>query len=202
MLFMLCLLADFGEKTMNKILKIILGVFAVLLIVGFAAFSLVIFDVAGNFATGTHDLPHDSAKGKALVIYDPGLSGGAKDAASYIGFNLQDSGYYVTLAGVKSSLAADPEGYDIIVIGGPIYAGKPATTIQAYLDDFNPPADTLIGAFGYGSIAIDNNDQVAVLKDVAPLPSGSSYTIHAAAKVTSNGDINTQCQDFVMRLLM
>ncbi|MCW4000507.1 MAG: hypothetical protein NWE93_09730 [Candidatus Bathyarchaeota archaeon] len=186
---------------MHKILKVILAVIGILVIVGFAAFSLVIFDAAGNFATGTHPLPNDSAKGKALVVYDPGLSGRAKDVASYIGFNIQDSGYYVTLAGVKSDVAANPVGYDIIVVGGPIYAGKPATTIQAYLDSLNPPQGTVIGAFGYGDIAIDNSDQAAVLKDVAPLPGDSSYTIHAAAKVNSGSDLNTQCQEFVMRLL-
>ena len=60
------------------------------------------FDVAGTFATDTHPLPNGSATGKAIVVYDPGLSGGAKDVATKIGYNLQDKGYDVTLAGVKA----------------------------------------------------------------------------------------------------
>ncbi len=187
---------------MNKILKAILAVIGVLLIVGFAAFSLVIFDVAGNFATDTHPLPNGDATGKALVVYDPGLTGGVKDVATLVGYSLQDSGYDVMLAGVKSSLADNPADFDVIVVGGPIYAGKPATTIQAYIDTLTPPEDAVVGAFGYGSASIDNSNQAAVTHDVAPLPSDSDYSIHAAVKVTSNSDKDTLCQDFVMRLLM
>lgn len=115
---------------MKKILKIILAIFAVLIIVGIASFNVVIFDVAGNLATDSKTLPNGSTTGKALVVYDPGLSGGAKGVATKIGYNLQSSGYDVVLAGVKSSTAANITGYNVIVVGGPISAGKPASTVQ------------------------------------------------------------------------
>ncbi len=184
---------------MNKIVKIVLAVFAVLLIVVFAGFSLIVFDVAGAFATGTHPLPNDSAVGQVIVVYDPGLTSKAKDVASQIGFDIQDSGYAVTLAGVKSSAAADLSSYDIVVVGGPIYVGKPAGSIQDYLKAFSPKENATVGVFGYGSIQVTNPDDVQ--KEVAPLPSGSTVNLAATAKVYEGGNIKAQCQDFVSQLL-
>ncbi len=186
---------------MRKILKIILAVFAVLIIAGVASFSLVIFDVAGNFATGTQPLPNGAAIGKAIVVYDPGLSGGAKDTATKIGYNLQEKGYDVTLAGVKSSTAADLTGYDVIVVGGPIYAGKPASTIKSYLNSLSPPSNAKVGVFGYGSVTVDNSNSTAVTQDVANLPSTSTLTFNAVVKVVSGSGVDAACQDFVNRLV-
>ena len=184
---------------MHKILKVVLAFFGVILIIGFAGFSLIIFDVPGAFATGTNQLPNASAIGQAIVVYDPGLTSKAKDAASQIGFDIQDSGYEVTLAGVKSSAAADLSSYDVVVVGGPIYGGKPATSIQDYLSTFTPGENATVGIFGYGSVQTAGAD--AVQQEVAPLPDGSTIDLAATAKVYSNGDLKIQCQDFVTQLL-
>lgn len=142
-----------------------------------------------------------AAIGTALVVYDPGLSGGAKDVATKIGYALQSQGYTVVLAGVKSSYAANTTGYDVIVVGGPIYAGKPASTVQSYLNSLNPPANTKVGAFGYGSVKVDDTNSTAVMQDVAPLPSNSPVTFNAVVKVVSGDNIDSKCQDFVTNLL-
>ena len=186
---------------MRKILKIVLIVLTVLIISGIASLGLIVSDVAGNMATESKALPNGAAIGKALVVYDPGLSGGAKDVATKIGYSLQSSGYYVTLAGVKSSAAANITGYQVIVVGGPIYAGKPASSIQSYLNELNPLQKTKVGAFGFGSVKINNNDKTAVTQDVAPLPNGSSVYLNAVVKITSQDDIDNLCSDFVNRLL-
>jgi flavorubredoxin len=186
---------------MRKLLKIILAVFAVLIILGIASFSIVILDVAGNLATGSQTLPNGSATDKALVIYDPGLSGGAKDVATKIGYDLQSSGYDVVLAGVKSSAAANITGYNMIVVGGPIYAGKPASTVQSYLNSLNPPAQTKVGAFGYGSVKVNDSNSTEVMQQVAPLPSNSTVTLNAVVKIVSSDNIDSRCQEFVANLL-
>ncbi len=185
---------------MNKILKVVLAVFAVILIVAFAGFSLIVFDVAGGFATGTHILPNDSAVGQAIVVYDPGLSGKAKDVASQIGFDIQDSGYQVLLAGVKSSAAANLSSYDVVVVGGPIYVGSPAGSIQDYLRTFAPTQNATVGVFGYGNASVDNPN--AVQNEVAPLPADSTVNLAATAKIVSSSDIKIQSQNFVTQLLM
>jgi flavodoxin len=186
---------------MRKIFKIILSIFAILIIVGIASFSLIMFDVAGTFATDTHPLPNGAAIGKAIVVYDPGLSGGAKDVATKIGYNLQSSGYDVTLAGVKSSTAANLTGYAVVVVGGPIYAGKPASSIQSYLNSFNPSANATVGVFGYGSVQVDNSNQTVVEQDVASLPTDSAVTLNAVIKIVSGNNVDANCQDFVNHLL-
>ena len=199
----------FGVRSVRRILKVILVTFAVLIIVGVASFGLIIGDVAGNFATDSKSLPNGSAIGRALVVYDPGLSGGAKDAATKIGYALQDSGYDVTLAGVKSSSAANLEGYGIVVVGGPIYAGKPASSIQTYLNNLNQmyhdnpnEIEAKIGVFGYGGVKIDNNDLIAVAQDVALLPNGYPVAFaDALTKITSQDDVDGLIDAFVAKLL-
>ena len=186
---------------MRKILKIVLIAFVVFIIAAIGSVGIIMADVAGNLATDVKALPNGAAIGKALVVYDPGLSGGAKDVATKIGYNLQTSGYDVTLAGVKSSAAANITGYAVIVVGGPIYAGKPASTVQAYLNSLNPSAQVKVGAFGFGDVKVDNSDSTAVMQDVAPLPSGSSVTFDAVIKILSSDNIDSRCAEFVTDLL-
>jgi flavodoxin len=188
-------------KAVKKIFKIILCVIAAILLSGGVLFGLVASDFSGNTATDTHSLPNGAAIGKALIVYDPGLSGGAKDVATKIGYNLQDAGYDVLLAGVKNSAASDIEGYSVIVVGGPIYGSKPSSTIQAYLNSLNPSANVAVGAFGYGSITLDNTNQTAIAQEVAPLPSNSNVVFDSVVKVASNDNVDSLCQQFVTNLL-
>jgi flavorubredoxin len=183
---------------LRKILKIILVVFAVIIIALVGSMALVMGDVAGNLASDTHPLPNGEATKKALIVYDPGLSGGAKDAATKIGYLLQDSGYDVLMAGVKSSAANNLTGYDVIVVGGPIYASKPASSVGAYLSSFNPPEQAKVGIFGYGGVKVDNTDKAAVMQDVA---GGSQVTVETAMKFVSSENMDAQCQEFVINLL-
>ena len=186
---------------MKKVFKIVIVSVSILLIVMVVAFGLVILDVAGAFATGTNTLPNGAAIGTALVVYDPGLSGGAKDAATKIGYNLQSEGYTVVLAGVKSSTAANVTGYEVVVVGGPIYGGQASNTVRGYLSDLDSAAGTKVGVFGFGSVRIDDSDLVSVMNEVAPLPSSSSLSIDAVAKIVSGNSMDKQCADFVTELL-
>ncbi|NLF87529.1 hypothetical protein GX563_01760 [Candidatus Bathyarchaeota archaeon] len=186
---------------MRKLFKVIFAVFVILMAAFIAAAAVITYDVAGAFATDTHPLPNGAPIGQAIVVYDPGLTGGAKDVATKIGYNLQEAGYNVTLAGVKSGIAVDVAGYDVVVVGGPIYAGKPAKSVQEYLSSLSATEKQKVGVFGYGSIAIDNSDTAAVAKDVAALPEGSTTKLDAVVKVVSGSDVDAAIQDFVTRLL-
>ena len=91
---------------MRKIFKIILAIFAALIIIVVAFGAIILLDVAAYTATGSQTLtPTGASVGKAIVIYDPGLSGTAKGVADKVANDLQAKGYTVTLAGVKSSAA-------------------------------------------------------------------------------------------------
>jgi flavodoxin len=185
---------------MRRILKIIGVVFAVLIIILVVGLGVVFLDVAGSMATGAETLPpNGAAVGKALVVYDPGLTGMAKDMAAHVADRLQLNGYTVTFAGVKSAAAANTSGYAVIVVGGPIYGGKPASSIQTYLNSLNPPQGAKVGVFGAGSLK--PGDPVEVAKEVAPLPDGSSVTLKATMKITSGDDISSRSSDFATELL-
>jgi menaquinone-dependent protoporphyrinogen IX oxidase len=186
---------------MRKLLKILFTIFVVIMAFFIACAAIITYDVAGALATDTHPLPNGAPIGQAIVVYDPGLTGGAKDAATKIGYDLQDKGYNVTLAGVKSATATTISIYDVIVVGGPIYAGKPAKTIQEYLNTLNPTANQKTGVFGYGSVSIDNSNSAAVTQNVAALPLSSTVHLDAVVKLVSGSDVDVKCLDFVTHLV-
>ncbi|MGA9138641.1 MAG: flavodoxin domain-containing protein [Methanocella sp.] len=187
---------------LKMILLIAVAIVIIVVLGAFACMAAIIFDVNSNLAGGSETLsPAGNVTGHALVVYNSGILGGAKNVASTIADDLKAQGYSVVLAGVKSPAAADVSGYDIIVVGGPIYMGNASGSVKAYLADLHPPADATVGAFGFGSSEIDNADQAAVLEDVASLPAGSTLKIKAAVKLTEQDDLDKGCADFVAMLL-
>jgi hypothetical protein len=130
----------------------IAGILVVVALVAFVAFmAFAGSDVMSNLATGSETIvPDGAAAGKALVVYDPGLSGAPKEAAAKIANDLKTNGYEVVLAGVKSGAASNVSGYGIIVAGGPVYGGKVSGSIWSYLLELTPPANAEVGAFAIG----------------------------------------------------
>jgi flavodoxin len=187
---------------MRRLFKIILIVLVVFLIAA-TVFAVVVFgDVAGAMATGSETLsPVGEEVGKALVVYNPGLSGAAKNAATKIAENLQSSGYAVTLAGVSSAAAGNTSSYAVIVVGGPIYAGAPTRSVQGYLNGLNPPANAIVGVFGIGDGAADSDDPAVIASEVAPLPSDSPMTLKTVMKISNKENLDVRCSEFVTALL-
>jgi flavodoxin len=186
---------------LKKILLIAGAVVIIVVLAMLAAMSFIIFDLWSMTAGGSETLtPAGNVTGHALVVYNPGIFGGAKGAADQIASDLKADGYTVTLAGVKSAAASDVSGYDVIVVGGPIYAGNASGSVKSYLQNLHPPADAKVGVFGYGSVVIDSTNLSAVLENVA-LVSAGTFTIDAAAKITPEDDKSKVCADFVTGLL-
>lgn len=80
----------------------------------------VFMDGMSYTATGSQTLnPSGTVTGNALVVYDHGVSGQAKNFAAAVAGDLRDKGYQVVLAGVRSTAASDVAGYGVIVTGGP-----------------------------------------------------------------------------------
>jgi flavodoxin len=191
---------------MRKIFKIAGAIIAILIIAIVIVFALAALDV-GSYSSDANSSQTLPAKGvmvgNALVVFDPGMSGNAKNVATAVASSLQDNGYQVCLAGIKSQAATNysTSGYDVIVIGGPCYMGKIASSVQNYLKAFNPPQNTTVGAFGIGVLPPDGNTAQAIANEVAPLPADSSVTIKAAMKIVNGQDINGNSETFVAELL-
>jgi hypothetical protein len=99
---------------MRRVFKIMAIVLLVIVALFVSVFAIIGLDVAGLTATGSQTLNScGNSVGHALVVYDPGLSGSAKDAATRIASDLQAKGYTVDLAGVKSKTAEITASYNI-----------------------------------------------------------------------------------------
>jgi hypothetical protein len=187
---------------MRKILKIILAIFAII-IIAIVAFGAVVFlDLAAYTATSSQTLTHEGPfMGTALVLYDPGLSGASTRVAEKIAADLQNATLTVTLAGIKSATATNTTGYDIIVIGGPVYAGVPTASVKDALKDLKHDSDARVGVYGSGSGATTPEDVAAIIGGVPALQSGGALSNAIVVKIGSGEDLNARVQDFVNQLI-
>lgn len=153
----------------------IAGIITAIVLIAFLAFMAYVgSDALSSQATGSELLtPDGAATGRALVVYNPGLSGAPEEAATGIANDLKAKGYDVMLAGVKSPAAANVSGYDVIIAGGPIYGGKVSPSIDSYLGTLVPLAGTKVGAFAIGTGSRKSFPDATWLKATALFPSGN-----------------------------
>ncbi len=190
-----------GEVNLKKILKIIVAIVAVLVII-FAVFAaMFVLDLSAYTATGSQTLtPMGEQVGNALGLYDPGYSGAATNVADKVAAELQTQNYNVTLAGIKSPQAQSTEGYDIIIIGGPIYAGTPTASVKDTLNNLQPNANVSIGVFGSGQGATSPEDIAQIKDGVAALGTDGTLSNAVVVKIGQDEDINARAEDFVDQL--
>ena len=187
---------------MRKALKIVLYIFAILMIVVTIFGALFFLDLAAYTATGSQTLqPSGTSVGKAIVVYDPGLSANSKNIADKVAIDLQTQNYTVTLAGIKSSAAVTTKNYTIIVVGGPIYAGTPTSSVKNFLANLKPEAGTKVGVFGSGQGATSSDD-IAQIKTSIPTLQNGSLSNAVIVKIGEKEDITTRSQDFVNQLML
>jgi flavodoxin len=195
----------------NKIVKIVVIALIATAIVISAGIGFVIFDVTSYTATGNTTLdPNGQSVGHALVAYDPGVSGGAKNAAGKIANDLQSKGYLVELAGVSSSKASNTSVYDVIVVVGPTYWDSFASAVRSYLQNLNVSLDTKIGVVATGIVWPQSNNTMDLVKNLTGLPDGPHCKVKTAMKLVTdlfgnNADktesFDDKCSGFVTSLL-
>jgi flavodoxin len=186
---------------MRKAFKIILAVFAAVIIVLAALGAVVFLDVAAYAAAGSQTLtPTGTSTGKALVVYDPGLTGAAKGVADKVASDLQASGYTVTLAGIKSPAASHTTGYGIIVVGGPVYGGSLTASVKSYLNSLKPDQGAKVGVFGSGDFTSTPSDLSAIRNSVSVLSNNGKLAGAVVVKIGQSENLNTRAQDFVSQL--
>jgi flavodoxin len=195
---------------MRKILKIIIAIIFVVVILIAAFGALIFLDLAAYTATGSQTLtPTGTSIGKALVAYDPGLSGKAKTVAEKVASDLETQNCTVVLAGIKSSAAANTTGYSLVVVGGPVYAGSVTASVKDFVDNLSPGYPSLdtgpymfikLGVFGSGSGATSAED-IAAIKSSVPALSNNTFSDPIIVKIGQSEDLNSRVQDFVDQLL-
>lgn len=170
------------------------------IVIAFGAMGFVMYDVMSYTATDSQKLnPAGTEVGKALVVYDPGLSGQAEDAAREIANDLKEKGYTVDLVGISNENAKNTSQYNIIVVGGPIYAGNAIKSVQSYLSNLKPPENAKVAVFATGQDADILNNKDLLLKEVAPLPQNSTLKITSVTKFIN--ETNEKSASFVNSIL-
>ena len=155
--------------------------------------------LTGNMAKSAESMnPTGKVNGNALVVYDPGVTGAARKAATEIANDLKSKGYKVELAGVSSSTVTNVSKYDLIIVGGPMYFGKVSNSIDKYLKTLTLPKDVKLGVFGTTGAAEFNKEDIEGLsKQVTSLQSNNT-----AIKTLRNGDATSiDCINFVSAAL-
>lgn len=185
---------------MRKIFKIVIAIFAVLIIIVVAFGAIFFLDLAGYTATGSQTLtPSGHSTGTALVAYDPGLSGDTKAVAQKVANALQAQGYTVTLAGIKNSAVSNAAGFKVIVIGGPIYAGALTSSVKDALNSLTITQGAKVGVFGSGQ-GSTTPDDVTMIRQSMPTRSDDAFENVVIAKIGNTEDISARAQDLVNQL--
>ena len=182
---------------MKKILKIGIVVLVVVVVLLVSAVAMFSFDLSSYGATGYQTLnPAGTSIGRALVVYDPGYSGAAKQDATRIADDLQAKGYTVDLAGVRSGTASNKSGYNIIVAGGPMYWGQVSSSIDGYSKTV--PNSAKLGVFGStGSSTLSESDYTSLVNQVT----SAAHNENAAVKLIRDGNETNDCADLLSALV-
>lgn len=191
---------------MDWIMIIGLIIVAIVLVIAavIAAGFLVFLDLLSFTATGSKALnPAGTSAGRALVVYNPGVSGAAKNAAVRVAGDLQSKGYAVNLAGVRSAAIAGTQDYDVIIAGGPMYGGKVSSSVEAYLKSIKPQKSAALGVFATtGSDRFNDQDIKSFGKQITSIPGIIPLNKAAVTKTIRSGDAgNVDCSEFLTAVL-
>ncbi len=179
---------------------VIIGIVVIVIAIG----ALFYGDIMSYTDTSSQVLnPAGAPVGKALVVYNPGVSGAAKNAAATMAGDLQSKGYTVDLAGIRSATAANTSGYDVVIAGGPMYFGRVSNSVDAYLTALKPQKNVALGVFATtGAPQFNDGDIASFGKQVASDLGNGTLNRTAATKTIRSGDAgNTDCSDLVSSVL-
>ena len=180
---------------------IVFGIIVVILVLAFVGINL---DLISYIATGSETLtPTGTPVGRALVIYSPGLSGSAKDAATKIAKDITAKGYTVDLAGVRSADASKSADYNVVIAGGPMYFGQVSASIANYLKTLSLRSDARLGVFATtGTSQYQESDFKMLTDQVTSLTSGGSFHGKIVLKLILTGsETDANCADLVSAVL-
>ncbi len=116
-------------------------------------------------------MPSGEIHSTALVVYDPGITGGTRTAAFHIAQELKARGYEVKMAGARSTEAMNLSGVDVLVLGSPTYGAQPTGPVKTYLENLQSPGNIIAGVYTLaGSIREDSNVVMAQTLESKSIP--------------------------------
>jgi len=113
--------------------KIVLIVLAVFLISGVIALAYVGIRISSDVASEIEILNPEGSK-NAFVIYHPGMTSLMKDVTYAFADGLVSNGWRVEITTPSSGAPTHISGYDLLVLGSPVYGFSLTPTIERHLE--------------------------------------------------------------------
>ena len=117
------------KSKLHIFLKIILGILVVIAV----AAGYVFQKIYAETISPVTDINPQSSMPKALVIYDPGLSDFQERVTKAFTDGLTAK-WHVEITTSSKQTPIDLGGYNLIVLGGPVYGGLPSRPVQDYVN--------------------------------------------------------------------
>ena len=185
------------------IFTIFLYIIALIILVIIVISAFIFLDLMSYTARGTKSITSSrNVIGNALVVYNPGISGMAKNAANNIANDLKSKGYNVQLTGIKNKAASSTLGYKIVVVGGPMYMGKATKSIENYLKTLKLQKDVNLGVFTTtGSDQLNKDDYKSLKKQVEILTDYNHLNKLTIKLIRSGNEFVKDSNDLVSNII-
>jgi hypothetical protein len=190
------------EGSRKNLKRVVLLTLVVVIVVSVIVVAAVFKDFAGSSANDSQTLaPSGTPVGRAMVVYNPGLSGQAKDAAMAMGEQLRVQGYEVTVAGVSSEAAVNLTNCEVVIVGGPMYGGKCSSSIESYLRSFEPKNEMRLGVFTTtGNANFDQSSLDSLEDHVNSLVGSDPYIVKTDVRLILTVGVDEDCTEMVLDL--
>jgi flavorubredoxin len=118
------------QKKWKQILLIAILTFFIV-VAGVSGF--IFWKISSDYVSETNVLNAEGSE-SALIIYHPGLSSFMEDVAYAFADGLVEGGWRVEITTASSEAPTDMSGYSLLVLGAPVYAGGPASSIGRHVE--------------------------------------------------------------------
>ena len=162
------------QKTWKKILLVFFLALLVVIAASIAFLALAVLPNINKDVVSGIDVINPSGSKTALVVYQPGYTGFPKDISYAFADGLASTGWRVEITTASSQAPSDLSGYSLLVLGFPVYGGKPGDPILRYINrtsDLNGINTVIIALDGLNSPA----GSVNTLKQKVQAVNGTFY---------------------------
>ncbi len=155
---------------MGKKILAVLGVFILIFVIAFASIFWLVSSANKERGNNEEILKSSQSSKKALVVYQPSVSGVSTKIAYQIAEGLNDGGYEVTLNYPGDHLSADITAYSIVVFGTPTFGAHPVTVLADYMKKVTDYSSSKVVLFSTGA-----NPEGKELDEMEELLNTSAY---------------------------
>lgn len=131
--------------------------------------------INADIVTPVTETNPDGTAGKALMVYQPGLTDFQAKVTAGFGEGLAEAGWRVFTTTASDQAPSELAGYDVVVLGAPVYGGAPGKPLTRYIErvsDFaDKPVIVLLTAGGDARPAIGLTEQAVVRRHGRPVGS-------------------------------